>query len=309
MDIARLRKGSGPTVRRMLLGHELRSRREQRGISREDAGARIRASASKISRMELGRVGFKLRDIEDLLKLYGTDRRTIKEMLEVAKESNKPGWWKEFGESLHKWLTHYIGFEEAADQIRIYESQFIPGLLQTEEYAREIIFSGVDAADTVAEQRLAARLKRQKRVETDAKMRMWVILDEAAVRRPIGVTTKGLGVMRRQIEHLVRLSTEKDNITIQIIPFSVGAHAAEAGSFTLLRYSDYELADMVYLEQLHDGELNDRPGVVEAYTKAMTRLSVSAATPDESLEMLRSILKDFSGGPDGEPDEDAANRD
>ncbi len=301
MDIARLRKGSGPTVRRMLLGQELRSRREQRGISREDAGARIRASASKISRMELGRVGFKLRDIEDLLKLYGTDRRTIKEMLEVAKESNKPGWWKDYGDSLHKWLTQYIGFEEAADQIRIYESQFVPGLLQTEEYAREIIFGGVDAPDTVAEQRLAARLKRQKRVETDEGMRMWVVLDEAAVRRPIGVGIRGLGVMRRQIEHLIRLSTEKDNITIQIIPFSVGAHAAEAGSFTLLRYSDYELADMVYLEQLHDGELNDRPAVVEAYTKAMTRLSVSAATPDESLEMLRSILKDFTDA-DDDPD-------
>ncbi|MDE3719870.1 MULTISPECIES: helix-turn-helix domain-containing protein [Nocardiopsis] len=282
----------------MLLGHELRSRREQRGISREDAGSRIRASASKISRMELGRVGFKLRDIEDLLKLYGADRRTIKEMLEVAKESNKPGWWKEYGDSLHKWLTHYIGFEEAADQIRIYESQFIPGLLQTEEYAREIIFGGVEA-DTVAEQRLEARLKRQKRVETDDNMRMWVILDEAAVRRPIGATTTGLGVMRRQIEHLIRLSTEKDNITIQIIPFAVGAHAAEAGSFTLLRYSDYELADMVYLERLHDGELNDKRSVVEAYTKAMTRLSVSAATPDQTLEMLKGILEDFSVSGDG----------
>lgn len=292
MDIARLRKGSGPTVRRMLLGHELRSRREQRGISREEAGNRIRASASKISRMELGRVGFKLRDIEDLLKLYGADRRTIKEMLEVAKESNKPGWWKEYGDSLHKWLTHYIGFEEAADQIRIYESQFVPGLLQTEEYAREVIFNGVEV-EAVAEQRLEARLKRQRRVETDDTMRMWVILDEAAVRRPIGIATKGPGVMRRQIEHLIRLSTTKDNITLQIIPFEVGAHAAEAGSFTLLRYSDYELADMVYLERLHDGELNDKRSVVEAYTKAMTRLSVSAATPDETVELLKGVLADL----------------
>lgn len=293
MDIARLRKGSGPTVRRMLLGHELRKRREQRGITREDAGNRIRASASKISRMELGRVGFKLRDIEDLLKMYGvSDRKTIKELLEVARESNKPGWWKEYGDSLHKWFIRYVGFEEAADHIRIYESQFVPGLLQTEEYAREIISGGVET-DMVTEQRIEARLRRQKRVESDANMRMWVILDEAAVRRPIGVISRGPEIMRRQIEHLIHLSGGHDNITLQIIPFSVGAHAAEAGSFTLLRYSEFELADMVYLEQLHDGELIDRRNVVEAYTKAMTRLSVAAATPDETLELLKEILEDL----------------
>ncbi|MBB6120672.1 hypothetical protein FHS13_002629 [Nocardiopsis algeriensis] len=113
------------------------------------------------------------------------------------------------------------------------------------------------------------------------------------MRRPIGIATKGPGVMRRQIEHLIRLSTTKDNITLQIIPFEVGAHAAEAGSFTLLRYSDYELADMVYLERLHDGELNDKRSVVEAYTKAMTRLSVSAATPDETVELLKGVLADL----------------
>ncbi|MFD3686918.1 helix-turn-helix domain-containing protein [Nocardiopsis sp. NPDC058631] len=277
----------------MLLGHELRKRREQRGITREDAGNRIRASASKISRMELGRVGFKLRDIEDLLKMYGvSDRKTIKELLEVARESNKPGWWKEYGDSLHKWFIRYVGFEEAADHIRIYESQFVPGLLQTEEYAREIISGGVET-DMVTEQRIEARLRRQKRVENDTNMRMWVILDEAAVRRPIGVISRGPEIMRRQIEHLIHLSSGHDNITLQIIPFSVGAHAAEAGSFTLLRYSEFELADMVYLEQLHDGELIDRRNVVEAYTKAMTRLSVAAATPDETLDMLKEILEDL----------------
>ncbi|MGW8529633.1 helix-turn-helix domain-containing protein [Nocardiopsis sp. NPDC055824] len=277
----------------MLLGHELRKRREQRGITREDAGNRIRASASKISRMELGRGGFKLRDIEDLLKMYGvSDRKTIKELLEVARESNKPGWWKEYGDSLHKWFIRYVGFEEAADHIRIYESQFVPGLLQTEEYAREIISGGVET-DMVTEQRIEARLRRQKRIENDTSMRMWVILDEAAVRRPIGVISRGPEIMRRQIEHLIHLSSEHDNITLQIIPFSVGAHAAEAGSFTLLRYSEFELADMVYLEQLHDGELIDRRNVVEAYTKAMTRLSVAAATPDETLDILKEIREDL----------------
>ncbi len=293
MDIARLRQGSGPTVRRMLIGHELRQLREARAISREDAGNKIRASASKISRMELGRVGFKLRDIEDLLKMYGvSDRRRIKEILEVARESNKPGWWKEYGESLHKWFIRYVGFEEAADHIRIYESQFVPGLLQTEEYARAVISGGVET-DEVTEQRVDARLRRQRRLRTDTSMRMWVILDEAAVRRPIGGPEAGREIMRGQLEWLIQLSKEYDNITLQIVPFAVGAHAAEAGSFTLLRYSEFELADMVYLEQLTDGEIIDRRPVVEAYTKAMTRLSVAAATPDETLELLEQMLEDL----------------
>lgn len=293
MDIARLRKGSGPTVRRMLLGHELRQYREARGISREAAGEKIRASASKISRMELGRVGFKLRDVEDLLKLYGvTDRARVKAYLEVARESNKPGWWKKYGDSLHKWFVRYVGFEEAADYIRIYESQFIPGLLQTEAYVREIITSGGEP-DDVVEQRIEARLQRQKRLETDTDMRMWVILDEAAVRRPIGGRENGREIMRGQLERLIELAEDYDNITLQIVPFAAGAHAAEAGSFTLLRYSEFELADLLYLEQLTDAEIVDRRNVVEAYTKAMTRLSVAAATPDETLEMLREMLKDL----------------
>lgn len=300
MDIARLRKGSGPTVRRMLLGHELRQYREARGISREAAGEKIRASASKISRMELGRVGFKLRDVEDLLKLYGvTDRARVKAYLEVARDSNKPGWWKRYGDSLHKWFVRYVGFEEAADYIRIYESQFIPGLLQTEAYVREIITSGGEP-DDIAEQRIEARLQRQERLETDTDMRMWVILDEAAVRRPIGGRESGRQIMRGQLERLIELAEDYDNITLQIVPFAAGAHAAEAGSFTLLRYSEFELADLLYLEQLTDAEIVDRRNVVEAYTKAMTRLSVAAATPDETLEMLREMLKDLEKDESGE---------
>ncbi|WP_460750403.1 helix-turn-helix domain-containing protein [Nocardiopsis oceani] len=275
----------------MLLGHQLRKHRERCGITREAAGEKIRASASKISRMELGRVGFKTRDIEDLLRMYGvTDRKLLKQFRDLASESNKPGWWKEYGDALHKWFIRYVGFEEAADHIRIYESQFVPGLLQTEEYAREIISGGVET-DLVTEQRIKARLQRQKNLEHGK--RMWIILDEAAVRRPIGGKEKGKEIMRGQLSHLIHLCETFENITLQIVPFEVGAHAAEAGSFTLLRYSAFELSDILYLEQLTDGEIVDRPGVVEAYTKAMTRLSVSAATPDETLSMLKGMLKDL----------------
>ncbi len=281
-------------MRRMLLGFQLRQYRERGGFTREAAGERIRASASKISRMELGRVGFKIRDIEDLLKMYGvTDRKVQKQFRELVAESNKPGWWKEYGDALHKWFIRYVGFEEAADQIRIYESQFVPGLLQTEEYAREIISGGVQT-DEVTEQRIKARLTRQKHLE--AGKRMWIILDEAAVRRPIGGKERGREIMRGQLRHLINLCENFENVTLQIVPFEVGAHAAEAGSFTILRYSEFELSDIVYLEQLTDGEVMDKPTTVEAYTKAMTRLSVSAATPDETVSMLKDMLKDLEEG-------------
>ena len=295
MDIAQLRQGSGPTVRRMLLGHQLRKHRERSGLTREAAGEKIRASASKISRMELGRVGFKTRDIEDLLKLYGvTDRKLLKQFRELAAESNKPGWWKEYGDALHKWFIRYVGFEEAADQIRIYESQFVPGLLQTEEYAREII-SGGSESDSVVEQRLQARLTRQKHLE-DVNKRIWVILDEAAVRRPIGGRDRGPEIMPGQLRHLIHLCENYKNVTLQIVPFEVGAHAAEAGSFTILRYDDHTLTDIVWIERLTDGEVMDKPTEVEIYSKAMTRLSVSAATPDETLSMLKDMLKDLEEG-------------
>src|SRR5699024_11263169 len=150
-------------------------------------------------------------------------------------------------------------FEEAADYIRIYESQFVPGLLQTEAYVREIITSGGET-DEVVEKRIDARLKRQKRIETDGEMRMWVILDEAAVRRPIG----GREIMRGQLERLIELAEDYDNITLQVVPFAAGAHAAEAGSFTLLRYPEFEVADLLYLEALTDAETVEQRSEVEA---------------------------------------------
>lgn len=295
VDIAQLRQGRGPTVRRVLLGAKLRMFRERGGITREAAGERIRASASKISRMELGRVGFKLRDIEDLLELYNvTDTKVLAEFREAVSESNKPGWWKEYGDFLPKWFIRYVGFEEAADQIRIYESQFVPGLLQTEAYAREII-SGGSEPESVVEQRLQARLTRQKHLE-DVKKRIWVILDEAAVRRPIGGRERGAEVMGGQLRHLIHLCENYKNVTLQIVPFEVGAHAAEAGSFTVLRYDDHTLTDIIWIERLTDGDVMDKPAEVEIYTKAMTRLSVSAATPDETLSMLKDMLKDIEEG-------------
>ena len=290
MDIARLERWSGPTVRRMLLGSELRKAREARGMTRGEAGHYIRGSESKISRMELGRVGFKVRDVEDLLKLYGvTDKVQVQTMVKLARESKKPGWWQDYGDSLPNWFQVYVGLEEAATRIRVYEAQFVPGMLQTEEYARAVIAAARPVPDPVAEHRVAVRMRRQRHIEGNSGCKLWAIIDEAAVRRPVG----GPDVMRGQLERLEKLS-ERSNITLQIIPFSAGAHAAEAGSFTILRYPDFGLSDIVYLEQLTGSMCLDRRGEIDQYTMAMERLSVIAEQPDRTPEILRGMIDDLA---------------
>ncbi len=290
MDIARLQKGSGPTVRRMLLGSELRKYREAKGITRGEAGHHIRGSESKISRMELGRVGFKSRDVEDLLRLYGVaDRDVIRTMAQMARDTKKPGWWQAYGDSLPNWFQVYVGLEEAATRIRVYEAQFVPGVLQTEEYARAIITGGAATPDPTAEDRVAVRMRRQRHIE-DGGVKFWAIIDEAAVRRPVG--GPDLGIMRRQLQRLIEFCDHSD-VTLQIIPFSAGVHAAEAGSFTILRYPDFGLSDIVYLEQLTGSICLDKRQDIDAYTMAMERLSVIADPPSETKGLLKQMIDDL----------------
>ncbi|WP_017622454.1 helix-turn-helix domain-containing protein [Nocardiopsis chromatogenes] len=286
--IARIKQGAGPTVRRMLLGSELRKYREKAGISRGEAGHHIRGSESKISRMELGRVGFKARDVEDLLLLYGVaDRDLIRTMGQMARDTNKPGWWQQYGEALPNWFQVYVGLEEAASRIRVYEAQFIHGLLQTEEYARAVINGGVGLPDQATEDRVKVRMRRQRRLD-EPNVKLWSILDEAAVRRPVG----GPELMRRQMQRLVELC-DHPHITLQIVPFSAGVHAAEAGSFSILRYPDFELSDIVYVEHLTGSLCLDKRAEVDAYTMAMEKLSVIACPPNETQEILKDMVDEF----------------
>ncbi|MFC4560669.1 helix-turn-helix domain-containing protein [Nocardiopsis mangrovi] len=273
----------------MLLGSELRKYREAKGISRGEAGHHIRGSESKISRMELGRVGFKARDVEDLLRLYGvSDRMLISTMSQMARDTKKPGWWQQFGEALPNWFQVYVGLEEAATRIRVYEAQFVPGVLQTEDYARAIITGGGAATDPMTEPRVAVRMRRQRHIERGNGVKFWAILDEAAVRRPVG----GVEIMRQQLYRLIEFCDHPD-ITLQIIPFSAGAHAAEAGSFTILRYPDFGLSDIIYLEQLTGSLCLDKRQDIDAYTMAMERLSVIAQPPADTKGILKQMIDEL----------------
>lgn len=278
----------GSVVRRMLLGSQLRRLREARGITREAAGYSIRASESKISRMELGRVSFKTRDVEDLLTLYGiTDEAERTQLISLAREANVAGWWHSYSDVLPSWFPTYVGLEGAASLIRAYEVQFVHGLLQTEEYARAVVRRGMKgASEAEVEKRVAVRLERQKYLVSENAPDFHIVLDEAALRRPYGDRE----VMRGQLQHLIDVS-EHPNVRLQIMPFSFGGHSGESGAFTILSFTESDLTDVVYLEQLTSALYLDKAEDVAQYEKALKELQQDSPGPDESRDLLRGLLQ------------------
>jgi transcriptional regulator with XRE-family HTH domain len=278
--------GSGPTVLRILLGAQLRRLRESKNISREDAGWEIRASGSKISRMELGRVSFKERDVSDLLTLYGVaDAKEREALLSLAQQANNPGWWHHFSDILPPWFQSYLGLEAAATLIRTYEIQFVPGLLQTADYARAVTLLGHAGADAdEIERRVDLRRQRQQILSRPDPPQLWVVIDEAVLRRPIG----GVEVMKAQIEHLIEAS-KLPNIRMQIIPFHAGGHAAAGGPFAILRFPEPELPDVVYVEQLTSAIYLDKREDVDHYAIAMERVCIDADPPNHTPEILEKL--------------------
>ena len=276
-------------VRRILLGSQLRRLREAKGITREDAGYTIRASESKISRMELGRVSFKERDVTDLLSLYGVEDETERSaLLSLVREANQAGWWHSFSDAMPNWFQTYVGLEEASALIRLYEVQFVPGLLQTEDYMRSLMTLNRPNLDRVeVDRRINVRMHRQKLIEDAEGPRLWAIVDEAALRRPVGGPT----VMRAQIQRLIE-AADMPNVILQVMPFRFGGHAAESGAFTILRFPEQDLPDVVYLEQLTSALYLDKRDDVDQYLQVMERLSVDSQTPGASVELLSDMLKE-----------------
>lgn len=277
---------SGPTALRIALGSQLRRLREAHGITCEAAGQVIRASASKISRLEHGRVGMKQRDLADLLTLYGvTGEAERADVLRLAREAARPGWWHQYGEILPGWFEFYIGLEAAASRIRTYEMQFVPGLLQTPEYARAVIRGGHPAAsaDEIA-RRVSLRMKRQQVLSRPGGPKLWAVVDETALRRRLG----GPGVMEAQLDRLLELAREP-NIALHVVTLQSGYHAAAAGSFSILRFAAPELPDVVYLEQLTSALYLDKRRDVDHYSAVMDQLCVQAERRVPTTEVLTRI--------------------
>ena len=285
--------GGGPTVLRIMLGGQLRKLRERCGISREDAGEAIRGSHAKISRLELGRVGFKERDVSDLLALYGvTDPADRGPLLALARRANEPGWWQRYTDLLPPWFETYVGLEQAATQIRTYEPQFVPGLLQTEAMARAVTRLGHTAmSDEEEERRVELRRRRQQVLEGPNPPMLWAVIDEAALRRPLG----GATVMVEQIEYLLDAS-ERSSMVLQVVPFRVGGHAGAGGPFSVLRFADESsVGDVVYLEQLASATYLEKRAEVDAYLATMELLSVQADDPAATQTFLSGVLADLRG--------------
>ncbi len=276
----------GPTVSRIVLGTQLRRLREAAGITREEAGHAIRASHAKISRLELGRVGFKERDVVDLLTLYGvTDDADRAAVLELMRQANTKVWWQQHSDVLPNWFETYLRLEQVAKVVRTYQLQFVPGLLQSEEYARAVIGQGHTRSTDELDRRVELRLERQKMLVQPEAPHLWAVIDEAALTRPFGPTR----VMRDQLKYLLEVSATP-NIHVQVLPFRSGAHAAAGGSFSILRFAEPDLPDVVYLEQLTSAVYLDKRADVEEYQLIMERVTVQAETPAQSRETLRRLL-------------------
>lgn len=271
---------------RILLGSRLRRAREAAGVAPAAAAYEIRASASKISRLELGRVGFKPRDVADLLTLYGlADGEERARLLALAEGANAPGWWQAYADVLPSWFEAYVGLEEAASLIRTYEVQFVPGLLQTADYAAA---TAPEGADEVVAERVELRMARQRLLTRPDPPHVWAVVDEAALRRPIG----GRQVMRAQLEHLLEVA-KLPAVTLQVMPFRYGAHAAEGGAFILLRFDEPDLPDVVYLESLAGATYLDDQTSLDIYVQAADRLAVDAADPATSSDIIVGIHADM----------------
>ncbi|MGP3950732.1 helix-turn-helix domain-containing protein [Streptomyces sp. 7N604] len=280
----------GPTALRIVLGTQLRKLREESGVSTKAAADAIRGSHAKISRLELGRVGFKERDVADLLTLYGiTDPDERADFIDLARQANAPGWWHQYSDILAPWFETHLGLEDAASVIRTYQNQFVPGLFQTEEYARAVTQLGNPRASAVeVERRVRLRITRQGILHREDPPRIWVVLDEAVLRRPIG----GPGVMLAQLHRLIEVA-QMPHVTLQIAPFSLGGVAAAGGPLTILRFLEPDLPDVVYLEQLTSALYLDKREDVDNYLSVMDRLCAEAERPVATLPFLVKMLDEL----------------
>ncbi len=277
----------GSAVVRIMLGGQLRHLREAAGVTPEAAAWRIRASRSKISRLENGRSGVKERDVSDLLELYGvTSPEVVAGLLELAGQANAQAWWAKYGDILPAWFEPYLRLEAAAQRIRCFDLQFVHGLLQTEDYARAVTGIGLrHGPASEINRRVQLRMRRQELLTGPDAPRLWAILDEAVLRRPVG----GANVMRAQLRRLAE-AAGLPNVVVQVVPFSVGSHDGAGGSFSVLRFAEPEVPDVVYIEQLTGAQYLEKPADADHYLDVLNRLSATALSPDATISFLATVI-------------------
>lgn len=275
----------GGTMHRRQLGRELRALREAAGLSTTGVAERVEdMSQAKVSRLERGVSVPMVRDVEALLRLYGAGEQQVGTLLDLARQAKKPDWWLPYQGALYAQMRSFIGLEEAASGVREFGSQFVPGLLQSEDYARAAFDIGIDARPENLEGRVAVRMERQKLLTREDPPRVWAILDEGVFSRPVG----GRQVMRRQLDRLLELQ-ELAHVTIQVVPFSAGAHVGMNGPFILL---DFETEPPVLFLDTHTGGLSTaKPAEVRRFELMWEHLRAQTSGPDEGVELIREKAK------------------
>jgi transcriptional regulator with XRE-family HTH domain len=277
-----------PTARGRRLRYELRRLREEAGLTHSEVARHLEWSASKVSRIETGQSRVQTGDVRDLLEVYGvTDQAAAEALVQLAREARRRGWWTRYTDVLGSGT--YVGLEVEAATLHTYESMFIPGLLQTEDYARAVIRAGQTRPDPeTLERRLAARLARQEILARSDPPEIWAVLDESVVSRPVG----GSEVMRGQLRHLIELSSHPNtSLTLQILPFTAGAHPGMNGPFVILGFNSPTDPPMVYLETATDGLYLDEPADIERYTLMFNHLVARALGPEESRTMITGLAE------------------
>ena len=281
---------SAPTVGQVVLGRRLQDLRERAGLKREEAARVLHVAPATVRRMEVAEVAFKIPYVQLLLRTYGVQEDEAATFLALAEESNKPGWWQRYHDILPDWFSMYVSLEGAASLIRSYEPHFVPGLLQTEDYARAVLESGAvgQTRPEDIERYVALRMQRQKLLTRDEAPRLWIVMDETALRRPVG----GADVMRGQIDRLLK-ATKLSHVTIQIAQFTSGPHPGTYGPFVLFRFPVPELPDMVYCEYLTGAVYLDSRVEVATHLEVMDRMAAHAATAHRTKEILRDLRKEL----------------
>ncbi|MFJ9906818.1 helix-turn-helix domain-containing protein [Streptomyces sp. NPDC101152] len=278
-----------PTVRRRRLGQELRRLRELKGMTAEEVAERLLVSQSKISRLENGRRSISQRDVRDLCGVYEVeDHRIVDSLMQMAKDSRQQGWWHSFGDIPY---SVYIGLETDAASLRVYDPQVVPGLLQTRQYAEALIAGALpETAAADVDKRVQVRLRRQERITApENPLRLWTVMDEAALRRVVG----NRSLMRDQLEHLVEQS-QLPHVTVQVIPFEMGAHPGVNGQYAILEFPDAADSSVVYIEGVTSDLYLEKANDVQKYSVMYEHLRAQALNPEQSRQCIADIAKEYA---------------
>ncbi|MFC8221094.1 helix-turn-helix domain-containing protein [Streptomyces sp. NPDC057362] len=282
---------AAPTVGQVVLGRRLQELRETAGLKREEAAKVLRVAPATVRRMEMAEVALKIPYVQILLTAYGVGADEVAAFVALAEEANQPGWWQRYHDVLPDWFSLYVSLEGAARIVRSYEPHFVPGLLQTEDYARSVLEAGTigNAGGDAVERHVSLRMERQRLLDRPDPPHLWVVMDETVLRRPVSIHGR---VMREQLDKLLEFAT-RDRVTLQVAEFEDGPHPGTYAPFTLFRFAEPELPDMVFTEYLTGALYLDSRAEVSAHLEVLDHMTARAASTQRTEKILRAYRENF----------------